>query len=94
MPKRVTTNDLAVMVNNAFQRLEDRLDERFDRVEDRVDRLDGRVDRLESGQEESRQEMSKMHYKLDVALNTTDKLEPRVARVEKHLALPPIQPRM
>lgn len=54
MPSELTTNELAVMLKDAFQNFQeimdehfDKIDQRFDVVEERLDRMDQRFERMD-----------------------------------------------
>ena len=51
--KDVTTNELAVMVKNGFDSIDERfngIDGRFDQIDERFNQVDARLDRLERNQ--------------------------------------------
>jgi hypothetical protein len=47
MPKKVTINDLARMVQDGFADFKLYVDKRFDAIESRLDAIEGRLDNME-----------------------------------------------
>lgn len=72
--KDITMNELAVMVKNGF----DNVDERFNQVDERFNQVEGRLDRLESNQRAILTKLEEVVYKSEL-----DQLKERVRIIEQ-----------
>ena len=83
--KKITTDNLAVMIKQGFDQTDkrfDQIDKRFDRVDKRFDRVEGRLDCLEKGQEEIKLKLDNVAYPFELV-----ELQKRVEILEKKLQI-------
>jgi len=87
--KKTTLEDLAILVVNRF----DKVDERFDKVDERLDKVEGKVDKLgtrmasvEYSQYEIHKKLDNVAYKYDL-VKLESKFERRFQKIEAKVGL-------
>jgi len=103
--KKTTLEDLAVLVVNRFDKVDERLDKvdgRLDKVDGRLDRVDGRLDKVEGGIKDLNSRITGIEYgqyeiqkKLDISATHFEigkiesKFERRFQKIEAKIGIKP-----
>jgi len=86
MPKKkISIDDLAVMINRGFEAVDkrfDELDERFKAVDSRLDAVEKRLGLVETGQEDVKLRISEVAYRFEL-----NQLEKRMEVLEQKVGV-------
>jgi uncharacterized protein YPO0396 len=93
--KKITIDDLALMVQNGFVENRKYIDKRFDAVDECLDRIEDRLNNLEEGLREMKEDLSyikvELNKRVDIFIHKdlelrVEKLEEKLKKYEKLLA--------
>jgi len=90
--KKVTIDDLAMMVGRGFEAVDkrfDQVDERLDKVESRLDKVEIKLDRVDYRLTQVEENQLDLKLRIDVLnyTKTTDELRGRIVVLEKKVGV-------